>query len=151
MTKTKRLFVLAFLFVLLGGIYWGVGNTPLTVPVTYLYYALCLVLSVLYILVSGGIQPILEKDREKEEKVRKKYLADKGALHPVKRKDKYRRFRIKKETDFVSAEEKELPPAPNLLHIPEEKRGKISMTLLLLVIPFYLIFLLDFLYLRFFI
>ena len=55
MSSKKKILILLPLFIVLAGIYWGVGGTPLTLPVTYTYYALCLILSVLYVLVSGGI------------------------------------------------------------------------------------------------
>lgn len=149
MSKKKRLGLLVLVFILFGAVYWGVGNTPFTLPVTYFYYALCLVLSVLYVLAAGGIRPILNEDKKREEKTREKYLKDKGKEHPIKRKDKYRRFTVKKEeeTAFVINEEK----APNPLKLPEEKRAKICQWLLVFVIPLYLIFLLDWVYLRFFI
>ncbi len=150
MSKGKRFFFLALFFVLFAGIYWGVGNTPLTVPVTYVYYALCLILSVFYVLVAGGLRPILEEDRKREKNTREKYLKDKGKMHPVKRRDKYRRFTVKKEEGERKTEAAS-SPAPNLLKIPEEMRGKICQRLLLVVIPLYIIFLLDWLYLHFFI
>ena len=149
MSKTKKLLILLAGFTVLGGVYWGVGGTRLTVPVTYIYYGVCLILSVLYVLVAGGLAPIAEEDRRREEKSRKQYLADKGKSHPIKRRDKYRRFRMKTEAqaDPLPAER---APAPNLLGIPEEKRGTVCTWLLLIVIPFYLIFLLDWVYLKFF-
>lgn len=139
--KSKwKLLILVLTFVLLGGLYWGVGNTPLTVPVTYLYYALCLVLSVLYLLVSGGLSPIRPKKEEKKK-------GEPALLHPVKKREKYRRFTVKKE----EKPSVEAPPPPNPLNLSDKAREKWSTLLLLLTIPFYLIFLLDFLYLRFFI
>ena len=151
MTKTKKILILLSLFVVLGGIYWGMGGTRFTLPVTYAYYAICLILSVLYVLAAGGLRPIAEEDRRREEKSRKQYLADKGKLHPVKRRDKYRRFRItgEEETELPAAEEKR-EPTPNLLGIPEEKRGAVCTWLLLFALPFYLIFLLDWIFLKFF-
>ncbi|MBQ3075496.1 MAG: hypothetical protein IJC26_05455 [Clostridia bacterium] len=152
MSKQKRLLILLGIFVVLGAVYWGVGGTWLTMPVTYLYYALCLILSVLYVLVAGGMRPIVEEDRRREEKSRKQYLADKGKLHPIKKRDKYRRFRIKKdgEEEAEPEAEEERPPAPNLLNVPEEKRASLCTWLLLFAIPFYLIFLLDWIFLKFF-
>ncbi len=149
MSKKKRLLILVLLFILFGGIYWGVGNTPLTVPITYLYYALCLILSVLYVLAAGGIRPILDEDKKREEKTREQYLKDKAREHPIKKRDKYRRFTVKKEEEKTL----DLPveKTPNPLNIPEEKRARICQWLLLFAIPFYLIFLLDWIYLRFFI
>lgn len=145
MSKQKRLWILAGLFILLGGVYWGLGNTPLTVAVTYLYYALCLVLSILYVLVSGGIAPIPAREAEK-----KSCGEEKDMPHPVKKKDRYRRFTEKAE-EKERSEEKEEKPRPNVLKIPEEKRPLYCRILLLTVIPFYLIFLLDWFYLRFFV
>ena len=145
MSKQKRLWILAGLFVLLGGVYWGLGNTPLTVPVTYLYYALCLVLSILYVLVSGGLSPIPTKKAEKTEIDGK----EKEKPHPVKKKERYRKFSVKAE-EIAKTEKKEDPPRPNVLKIPEEKRPLFCQILLLSVIPFYLIFLLDWFYLHFF-
>jgi len=148
MTKSLRLFALILWGGFLAALYWGMGNTPWTLPITYLYFALCILLSLAYVLVSGGIRPLLAKDRENEEKVRKMYLADKAKSHPLKSKDKYRRFRIKPKN--APAEHRDpLPPAPNPLHIPEEKRALISQLLLIAVIPFYLIFMADLLILKF--
>ncbi len=147
-SKKKRLFGLAAWFLFLALIYWGFGNTPLTMPITVSYYILCFVLSILYVLICGGIRPILESDRKREEKSRKQYLRDKAKSHPIKRKEKYRRFRIASEE---VSEKKELPPPPNLFHIPEEKRALLSQILLVATIPFYLIFLLDWVYLYFFV
>ncbi len=152
MSSKKKFLILLGLFILLGGIYWGVGGTALTLHVTYIYYALCLVLSVLYVLVSGGMTFIADEDRRREAKSRKQYLADKGKMHPIKKRDKYRRFRVKTEDgETPEHEQKEAPPAPNLLNIPEEKRGAVGTWLLLCVIPFYLIFILDWIFLKFFV
>lgn len=151
MSSKKKILILLSLFIVLAGIYWGVGGTPLTLSVTYTYYALCLILSVLYVLVSGGMTFISNQDRRREEKSRKQYLADKGKMHPIKKRDKYRRFRVKTEDGQAPApEEKQNAPAPNLLNIPEEKRGIVGTWLLLCVIPFYLIFILDWIFLKFF-
>ena len=113
-------------------------------PTVFSFGVLCFLLSVLYVLVGGGIRPILEEDRRREEKVHQKYLKDKGVLHPVKRRDKYRRFRVKTEEE-PKKEDAPLPPRPNPLKIPEEKRVLFSQLLLVLVIPFYLIFFIDWL------
>ena len=147
-TKKKRLLALLVWTAFLSLIYWGLGNTSFTLPITYTYFGLCLVLSVLYVLVNGGIKPILAEDREKEERARKKYLADKGKSHPIKAREKYRRFTVKKE----KAEEEKAPPAPrpNPLGIPDEKRVLLGNILLVVLVPFYLIFLLDWIILNFF-
>ena len=151
MSSKKKLLILSGLFIVLGGIYWGFGGTKLTLPVTYTYYALCLVLSVLYVLVSGGLNFIADEDKRREAKSRKQYLADKGKMHPIKKRDKYRRFRIKTEDSQPAvSESEETRPAPNLLGIPEEKRKLAGTWLLLCVIPFYLIFILDWIFLKFF-
>ncbi|MBR5295068.1 MAG: hypothetical protein IKU24_00595 [Clostridia bacterium] len=150
MSKQKRLLFLVLFFILFGSVYWGVGNTFLTLPVTYFYYALCLILSVLYVLVAGGIRPIVEKEREKEKASREKYLKDKGKSHPIKRRDKYRRFKVKDSEENSNVNQKEVP-RPNVLKIPEEKREKICQWILVFLIPLYLLFLLDWVYLRFFI
>lgn len=151
-TKKLRLLTLVGWTLLLGLVYWGLGETEYTMAITYTYAALCLLFSVAYLLVSGGLQPILAQDRVKEAKTREKYLADKGKMHPIKRKDKYRRFRIKSE------EEKSLPKEavpdfcpPNPLKLPENVRQILSPLLLVLGVPFYLIFLGDWIYLQFFI
>ncbi len=140
MSKQKKLFILLGLFVVLGGIYWGVGGTKLTLLITYCYYALCLILSVLYVLVAGGIRPVADEKCGREVKS----PAVKGEIHPVKKRDKYRRFRVKTEL------KEERSSALNLLNIPEEKRGILCTWLLLSAIPFYLIFLLDWIFLKFF-
>ena len=151
MSSKKKLLILSGLFIVLGGIYWGFSGTKWTLTVTYIYYALCLVLSVLYVLVSGGLNFIADEDKRREAKSRKQYLADKGKMHPIKKRDKYRRFRIKTEDGQPAVSEPEQTrPAPNLLGIPEEKRGMIGTWLLLCVIPFYLIFILDWIFLKFF-
>jgi len=144
LTKKQRLFYLALWMSVLSLIYWGLGNTSLAMPVVFSFGILCLLLSVLYVLVNGGIRPIVEDDHRREEKAHQKYLKDKGALHPIKRRDKYRRFRVKTATD-EPREEAPPPPRPNPLKIPEEKRVLFSQLLLVLVIPFYLIFFLDWL------
>lgn len=149
-TPKKRLLALFFWTVILSAVYWGLGNTALAIPVMATFAVLCLVLSVFYIFVNGGIRPILDEDRRKEEKTREKYLQDKGKLHPVKRKDKYRRFRIKKEGISEKKEEIPLPPRPNPLKLPEEKRILLSQVLLVITVPFYLIFLLDWVIVTFF-
>lgn len=152
LTKKARFFILLGWTFFLALIYWGLGETEYTMTVTYVYFSLCLLFSVGFLLVSGGLQPILDKDREKEEATRKKYLADKGRMHPIKRKDKYRRFRIKSEEEKNQPKEEEpkLPP-PNPLKIPEEVRIWLSPLMLVLAVPFYLIFLADWFYLQFFI
>ncbi len=150
MSKRKRLGILVLVFILLGGIYWGLGNTPFTLPITYLYYAICLILSVLYVLAAGGIRPILNEDKKREERAREKYLKDKGKEHPIKKRDKYRRFTVKKDEEEKTVDIRK-EKSPNPLKIPEEKRAKVCQWLLLFVIPLYLIFLLDWVYLRFFI
>lgn len=152
LTKKARFFILLVWTSVLAMIYWRLGETKYTMTVTYSYSALCFIFSVGYLLVSGGLQPILDKDREKEARTRKKYLADKGRLHPIKRKDKYRRFRIKSEEEKILPvkEEPDLPP-PNPLKLPEHLQQLLSPLLLVLAVPFYLIFLIDWFYLHFFV
>ena len=151
MSKKKRFLILLSSFVVLGGIYWGMGGTRYTLYVTYLYYALCLILSVLYVLAAGGLRPIAEEDRRREARSREQYLADKGKMHPVKRRDKYRRFRVKNQAESEPVMQKtKNEPAPNLLNIPEGKREAVCTWLLLGAIPFYLIFLFDWIFLKFF-
>ncbi|MBQ4037433.1 MAG: hypothetical protein IJC84_04835 [Clostridia bacterium] len=147
-TKKKRLVALLLWFSFLGAVYWGFGGTALTMPITVGYFVLCLLLSVLYILVNGGITPILQEDAEREARTREKYLADKGKMHPIKRRDKYRRFTVGKR-ERVPVEKTPIF-RPNLLHIPEEKRVPLSQILLVLLIPFYLIFILDWIILAIF-
>ena len=124
MKKSVRFLALILWGGVLALLYWGLGNTPWTLPITYSYFVLCLLLSLAYVLVSGGIRPLMARDRANEEKARKMYLADKAKSHPLKSKDKYRRFRIKPKEEAPKAEEP-LPTPPNPLHIPEEKRIKI--------------------------
>ena len=143
-TKKKRLFALISVFSLLAAIYWTLGNTSLAVPVVFTYGVLCFILSLLYVLVNGGIRPILEEDRRREAKSREQYLADKGKLHPIKRKDKFKRFRVKGKEKMEKKEEKvSVQPRPNPLKLSEEKRILYSQILLVTALPFYLIFLLD--------
>lgn len=148
-TKKKRLLVLVVWTAFLSLIYWGFGNTEFTLPITYTYFGLCLVLSVLYVLVNGGIKPIMDSERKKEESTRKKYLADKAKSHPIKPKDKYRRFTVKKNENEQASDKEEIP-RPNPLGLPEEKRALLGNVLLVTLIPFYLIFLLDWILLNFF-
>jgi hypothetical protein len=148
--KKKRLLLLFAWTVLLALIYFGFQETKYTMAITYVYFALCLILSVFYILVNGGLRPIMTEDRQREAKTREKYLADKGKMHPVKRKDKYRRFRIKKEQEEEKVPSVPPPPRANPLKLSEERQNFISRLLLVLVIPFYLIFMIDWIYLFFF-
>lgn len=151
-TKKARFFTLIGWTAILALVYWGLGETKYTMTVTYVYFGLCLLFSIAYLLVSGGLQPILDQDRVKEARTREKYLADKGKMHPIKRKDKFRRFRIKSEEEksLPVKTEPELPP-PNPLKLPEPLRKILSPLLLVLAVPFYLIFLVDWFYLQFFI
>ena len=57
--------------------------------------------------------------------------------------------RMKEEEKTEKREEREL--GPNLLGLPEEKRPAICYVLLLIVLPLYFIFLLDWFYLKFFV
>lgn len=145
-TKKKRLMVLILWTLILSFVYFTLGNTKFYLPVLSSYAIICLILSVLYVLVNGGIRPILDEDRKKEEKTRKKYLADKGKLHPIKRKDKFRRFQVKKEQE-IKRENSDKPelPRPNPLHINPQIRPLISQILLVTALPFYLIFIFDWL------
>ena len=151
-SKKLRLLVLVGWTALLALIYFGLGNTEYTMTVTYVYYALCLLFSIAYLVISGGIRPILDQDERNEKKVREKYLADKGKMHPITRRDKYRRFRVKSEEEKNLPIEKEpdLPP-PNPLHLPESLRQILSPLLLILAVSFYLVFLADWFYLKFFV
>ncbi len=143
-TKKRRLIVLLLWTGFLSLIYFSLGYTEFYLPVMTSYAIFCFVLSVLYVLVNGGLRPILDEDRKREAKSRKQYLLDKGKSHPIKRKDKYRRFRIVEE-EKEKEEPKEKLPTPNPLHIREELRPLISQILLVTVLPFYLIFLFDWL------
>lgn len=142
----KRFLVLVLNFVLMASVYWGFGNTPFTLYVTYFYYAACLILSVLYVAVAGGLKsPPLPKSTVKNKKKEKEKI-----YHPVKKREKYRAFRVKEQKENVQKkEEREL--GPNLLGIPEEKRPAICLSLILFVLPLYVIFLLDWFYLKFFV
>ncbi len=148
-TKSQRLLALGGWFLLLACIYWGFGNTSWTMPITYVYFGLCLVLSVAYVLVTGGLTPILEEDRRREAETRKKYLADKGTLHPIKRKDKFRRFQVKKGQEEEEKPKAEPTPRPNPLRLAPEVQKLVSQILLVLVIPLYLIFMIDWILLAF--
>lgn len=151
MSNRNKLLILLALFGIFGGIYWGVGSLVMNMIIPKIYYVLCIVVSVFYVFVAGGIRPIADEDRRREEKSRKQYLADKGKMHPIKRKDKYRRFRIKGEgEESLPQPQKEKAPAPNILHIPEKIRPKLCTWLLLLAVPLYVIFLLDWIFLKFF-
>lgn len=131
-------------FLIFGGVYWGLGNTPYTIGVTYVYYALCLVLSVAYVLVAGGLKspPVEEKKKEKKKKEKKVY-------HPVKQREKFRSF---KRVEGEKKEEKsQRGLGPNILGLPEEKRPAICYYLMVFALPLYFIFLLDWFYLKFFV
>lgn len=149
-TKEKRLLTLIGWTIVLALIYFPFQNTPLTMPITYTYFALCLILSVLYVLVTGGIAPILQEDRKREEKSRGQYLRDKGNRHPAKQKERYRRCSVKGET-AVEKEPAPLPPRANPLKLSEEKQTLFSQILLVSALPFYFIFLIDWMYLFFFV
>ncbi|MBR2615694.1 MAG: hypothetical protein IKC69_03350 [Clostridia bacterium] len=148
-TKKKRLAALGLWMLFLSLLYWGLGETPVS-PILMLAYALCCAaLSVLYVLVNGGLRPILDEEKRKEESTREKYLRDKGKLHPIKRRDRYRRFRVKTEAPSEEPAAP-LPPRPNPLKLSDENRILYSHVILVTVIPFYLIFLLDWVYATFF-
>lgn len=147
-TKKQRLIALLSWSALLGVIYWGFGATALTGPVTACFIVLCCILSVIYILVNGGITPMLQEDAQREARTREKYLADKGKMHPIKRREKYRRFTVGKSERAPLQEEPIL--RPNVLRIPEEKRVVLSQILLVLLIPFYLILIVDWIILAIF-
>ena len=147
-TKKKRILYLFLWMLILSAIYWGLGSTRFYMPIMMVYGILCLILSIAFVVVNGGIRPIVEGERRKEAAVREKYLKDKGVMHPIKRRDKYRRFRVKGEE--VKVEEKPLPPPPNPLKLPEAVQKAVSQGILIAVIPFYLIFLLDWCYVTFF-
>ena len=149
MSKKTRLVLLLAITLVLSAVYWGFGNTAYTLPITISYFVLCLLLSVAYLLVNGGLRPLMEEDRKREARSREKYLADKAKEHPVKPRDKYRRFRIKSEKE-EKIEPERSSPAPNPLGIPEEKRPLLSQILLVVTVPFYLIFMIDMILLKFF-
>ncbi len=141
-TKKERFLVLIVWTAFLSLVYWGFGNTSLTMFITYSYSGLCLVFSVLYVLVSGGLRPVFTDSETKEKRKRTAESPKRANLHPVKRKDRYRRFRMKKE-EVKKDEKAPSPLPPNIFKIPEEKRAFVSQVLLVLTAPFYLIFLLD--------
>lgn len=144
LSQKKRLLVLLVNFLVMSAVYWGFGNTPYTLWVTYFYYAACLILSVLYILVAGGLKsPPLPAEKRTTKKKEKEKI-----YHPVKKREKFRAFRVNEEE---KEEKKERELGPNLLGISEEKRPGICIALLLFVIPLYFIFLLDWFYLKFFV
>lgn len=140
-SKTKLL-VLGITLLLLSASYWGFANTPYWEGIAYAYYILCFLLSVTFVLVSGGLAPVptVEKGKKQKKDVKE------TKAHRVKAREKYRI--LQKEREEAKQEallEKEKQPMPNLLHIPEEKRSFISQLLMCLIVPFYLIFLLDWL------
>ncbi len=144
-SKTKLL-VLGITLVLLASLYWGFANTPYWEVISYIYYILCFLLSLTFVLVSGGLSPVPLSENKKEKKKRVKETK----AHPVKSREKYRILRKEQEKAKQTAlEEKEKLPSPNLLRIPEEKRPFISQLLMCLALPFYLIFLTDWLILFF--
>lgn len=145
-SSKKRFLLLIVNFLIFGGIYWGLGNTTLTIGVTYVYYALCLILSVLYVFVAGGLKsPPLPEEKKQEKKKQKQKI-----YHPVKQREKYRSFR-KTQGEKVEKKTSQRELGPNILGIPEEKRSTICYYLMLFVLPFYAIFLLDWFYLKFFV
>ena len=96
LNKTHKLIILILTTAILAAIYWGFGNTAFTMPITVVYFVLCLILTVAYILVNRGIKPMV-----------------------------------------------------GVLRKGDEKRKTISQLLLLIVIPLYLIFMIDIILLQF--
>ena len=147
-TKKARFLSLTVWTLFLSAVYWGFGNTEYTLPITYTYFAACMILTVSYFLVSGGLRPILEEEERREELSRKRYLAD-GKPHPFHKVKRAKKFKKKKEEAPIPYKKEPLPPAPNPLRIPEAKRPLISQILMVAGLPFYLIFMVDLILLKF--
>ena len=65
MTNRTKFLILLTIFAVLGGIYWGIGSIVMSMMMPKIYYVLCMVLSVFYILVAGGLRPIIDEDRRR--------------------------------------------------------------------------------------
>lgn len=142
MSKTKKFLLLCLWLLILSFVYWGFGNTEYTMFITYAYFAVCLILSVLFVLVNGGFEPY---PKPKESPISLKPVPK--HIHPVKAKDRYRTAE-KPAPPRVSHEIPE-PTRPNPLKIPEKHRYVVSQWVMILLLPFYVIFLLDWVLLHF--
>lgn len=141
MTKKHRIMLFLSSLLILSAIYFGFSFTPLTMPITIAYFVLCLVLSVLYVLVNGGIQPMRSSSEHKKDK-------NEAKPHAVKQRYRYRRFQSVAKKD---GEPFEICDRPNPFKLSEEKRRYLAQTILLILVPIYLIFIADWILLKIFV
>ena len=119
--------------------------------IVLVYIVLFSAAAVLFLLVNGGVRPLIADERKKEESVHKKYLADKRNENKNKRKnrrEKYKKYTVM-QPDEVKAKEEEKMPRLNIFNLSDERRIFYTKALLIFGIPLFLAVSIDYLLLMF--
>lgn len=137
----KTLVALLVWTAVLGGIYFGFGDTPYTVLLTGAYAVAAVILAVFFLLVNGGMRPLPSTEKLRAAKLERERKEEKKSLHPPKH-----RRSVPEEKE----EPDPYPPRPDLFHLGEEGQERAARILLILAAPFFLILVADWIYLRYF-
>ena len=105
-----------------------------------IYIGITAVLAVLFVLVNGGIRPIIKNEIKKEETVHKRYLADKL------RSEKFRKTKKleKAKYSLKEQEEPEEEPRPNPLGLDDTRREYYSKLILIAAVSLLLVLFVDY-------
>ena len=150
LTGAKILIPLLIWFLVVEAVYYACISFYFE-QIVLVYIVLFSAAAVMFLLVNGGVRPLIAEEHKKEESVHKQYLSDK--IHGNKNKRKNRREKYKKYTviqqDEKQAREEEEIPRINIFKLSEEDRIFYTKLLLIFGIPLFLAVSIDYLLLMF--
>ncbi len=147
LTKKQTVLYLIIWFILVAAIYYlpvYLQNPAFSFAVMLLYAVLGILLFIVFLLVNGGVRPIIDKEHEKQLHNREEPDSP-DCNKKAKKRSRYGNHN-QSENDTLPAE-KPQEPRFNPFHLDYGERVYYSKILLILLTPFILIFFIDYLYL----
>ncbi len=149
-TGVRTLIFLLIWFLIVEAVYYTCVSFYFE-QIVLVYIVLFSVSAVLFLLVNGGVRPLIAEEYKKEESVHKKYLADKRHENKSKRKnrrEKYKKYTVMQADEARAREEEEIPRI-NIFKLSDEDRIFYTKLLLIFAIPLFLAVSIDYLLLMF--
>jgi len=143
-TSSAALIMLAIWFIASEAIYYLCINLYFE-EIVLIYIGAFSLAAILFLLVNGGVRPLIKDDKAKEERVHTRYLLDKRNENKNKRKN--RRDRFKRYTVTQSEEEASVVeeiPRFNPFKLSDEDRVFYTKALLIFGVPLLLTVFVDY-------
>ncbi|MPN49398.1 hypothetical protein SDC9_197019 [bioreactor metagenome] len=139
-------------FVVVSAVYYTAVSLEF-IWIVPIYIGIVCVACVLFLLVNGGIGPIIKAEHKKEDTAHKKYVLDKSHQR-LSRRTKFRRFRLgsqvsDKTTQTEADIKTEAQERPNPLSLDDMHRELYSKIILIIGIPVFIVFLIDYMLILF--